>query len=519
MKNKYLNLSKNEIFVPREASKSLPISTLLEKNKSTYNVDPPYQRGEAWKEDSRVALVDSIVSQRAINVIHVSERKDQYFRTSYEVIDGRQRLETIWKFVENEFKFPIELSNGDKKMLYWRQILEKSKGEKPDTNCVKFVENFNNYSLVFNVYSPLTVEQQKELFENINKGEPLTANERRYCKNMILKTFLTNLYKTIFKDYFQLFNDNFKNNRRFSSIRLVHELLYHSFGNHKFASFSERFEIKDIASANIDSSCRKYEEFLKKMIINKDENKFLQELTKDSSDKSKEILGIKTSEQLELCLKMICLIFENQKVKKGLNKRCLSDLTLFVMKKNQNEVFTLSFFCKNNLKDILYKVYKQYEKETSVKNGQDRQSKFTACSIDKKQIEIRMNKLEEIYNSFNLDDGEKNKDFPKDLIVQLKNKCIDKLIRDPFSGKELNNFNDIEIHHCPPKSTHSKNIPIPLHHLTNTALGNASPWVCNKEKIVDFYKNYIFPMKEEMSLKDEEKQKYFISPEEFEKIF
>ena len=66
------------------------------------DLSPEYQRkGNIWSLEKKQLLIDSILNNYDIPKIYFHELKhDNYL---YSVIDGRQRLETIWEFMDGKF--------------------------------------------------------------------------------------------------------------------------------------------------------------------------------------------------------------------------------------------------------------------------------------------------------------------------------------------------------------------------------------------------------------------------------
>src|SRR4051812_3621880 len=61
------------------------------------NLEPSFQRNSVWKEKERANLIDSMLRGYPIPAIFLYERHDDG-KTIYDVIDGKQRLESIYKF-------------------------------------------------------------------------------------------------------------------------------------------------------------------------------------------------------------------------------------------------------------------------------------------------------------------------------------------------------------------------------------------------------------------------------------
>ena len=60
---------------------------------------PPYQRGLVWTDQQRKDLIDSIINGYDIPKLYFKKSKDE----KLEVIDGQQRLDAIFRFMDNGF--------------------------------------------------------------------------------------------------------------------------------------------------------------------------------------------------------------------------------------------------------------------------------------------------------------------------------------------------------------------------------------------------------------------------------
>ncbi len=65
------------------------------------DVRPPYQREFIYKDDQRMAVIDTITQDFPLNVMYWAVREDG----TYEIIDGQQRTISICQYVNNEFPY------------------------------------------------------------------------------------------------------------------------------------------------------------------------------------------------------------------------------------------------------------------------------------------------------------------------------------------------------------------------------------------------------------------------------
>src|SRR4051812_27285805 len=70
-------------------------------NEDKLNLSPVFQRGHVWKVDTRRKLVRNIVQGRPIPAIFIY-KEPSGTRYSYNVLDGKQRLESLILFIGNQ---------------------------------------------------------------------------------------------------------------------------------------------------------------------------------------------------------------------------------------------------------------------------------------------------------------------------------------------------------------------------------------------------------------------------------
>src|SRR5262245_49525745 len=79
----------------------------LNSERPFIKVDPWYQRrGDVWTLEKKQLLIDSILNDFDIPKLYfhaLSKSQKTSGGVDYTIIDGRQRLETIWHFVDGNF--------------------------------------------------------------------------------------------------------------------------------------------------------------------------------------------------------------------------------------------------------------------------------------------------------------------------------------------------------------------------------------------------------------------------------
>lgn len=141
------------------------------------NLAPGFQRNSVWTTNDRRRLIQSIISNYPVPSIFLYKRSHNG-KLIYDVIDGKQRLETILMFAkQGEFKqeaFEVKLDLGDSlNWLDWSEIRRR----------------YPHLRHAFESYKIQTVEVTGDLSEIIDlfirinsMGKPLTPGEKRKAK-------------------------------------------------------------------------------------------------------------------------------------------------------------------------------------------------------------------------------------------------------------------------------------------------------------------------------------------------
>jgi hypothetical protein len=89
---------------PRRRQNFQNISWFLDlHNRGLLDMSPPYQRRSVWNDTYREQFIDTILLDYPAPAIFLFSRIDPRGSTTYELVDGKQRLETIFMFINGEF--------------------------------------------------------------------------------------------------------------------------------------------------------------------------------------------------------------------------------------------------------------------------------------------------------------------------------------------------------------------------------------------------------------------------------
>lgn len=141
-------------------------------------LNPDYQRSYLWDNKKASLLVESILLNVPIPVIYVAEEDD----SKWAVVDGLQRLNSLRRFFDNEFK------------LTGLEVLSELKGLQFSTLNPKAARLLKNGILrIILIFKESNPEIKYDIFMRLNRGSiKLSEQELRNCLYLGKLSFLIN---------------------------------------------------------------------------------------------------------------------------------------------------------------------------------------------------------------------------------------------------------------------------------------------------------------------------------------
>lgn len=165
----------------RESTK-ITISEFYERYQlKKYNFNPEYQRrGDVWSDEKQSFLIDSILKNYPMPPIFLHQViEPQTGATKYNVIDGKQRLSAILKFINNEVDLPSDYDVG----AFGDSRLNGKKFEDLSGELQEFKMQFWRYILSVEYIETGDIDVINNVFDRLNRnGEPLEPQELRKAK-------------------------------------------------------------------------------------------------------------------------------------------------------------------------------------------------------------------------------------------------------------------------------------------------------------------------------------------------
>lgn len=166
----------------------------LYRMRDRIQLDPDYQRmSDIWTLDKRQLLIDTILNDFDIPKLYLHKfykpLKKGGNTFDYAIIDGKQRLETMWAFIDgkialaSDFEYYKDLKANADGMTY----MELGK-EYPDLKV-----QFDSFPLATICIETDELEMIEEMFSRLNESEPLTAPEKRNAYGGPLPTAIREL--------------------------------------------------------------------------------------------------------------------------------------------------------------------------------------------------------------------------------------------------------------------------------------------------------------------------------------
>lgn len=156
------------------SARPLPVYT-INAERSLFDVDPPYQReAGVWSQEKQQLFLDSLMNGYDIPKLYLREVTESTRGTpaKYAVVDGKQRLTAIWRFINNDYPTSDDFQWDDAATLccqakLFRELPQQARDAllaRP-LDCVLIATDDE--------------EDIEEMFFRLNNGSPLNAAEKR----------------------------------------------------------------------------------------------------------------------------------------------------------------------------------------------------------------------------------------------------------------------------------------------------------------------------------------------------
>lgn len=176
----------------------------LFNDRELYANYPTFQRGYVWPDKYKRALIDSILRGFPIHPMLAYKELDNDGRERYWIIDGRQRLSTVYDFMQGKFRTStISLGKAEERKLppiepgrHFQELSDRARNL------------FLSYTFVVNVVDGTEKVELEVLFRRIQNQLKLTASERLTSYSSKAKDYAHQLQEhAIWTDFYTGEND------------------------------------------------------------------------------------------------------------------------------------------------------------------------------------------------------------------------------------------------------------------------------------------------------------------------
>src|SRR6266508_2180368 len=166
----------------------------------TFVTRPPYQRKNVWSTTKQQSLLDSLFRRYYIPRLGLREVRISPSEVLKEVVDGQQRIATVYRFFAGDLRLPESLKDVDASLpgaryedlpAKLRQFVDKEL--KYDTDLIKRIDNPK---------SPAHQKIATTIFGRLQQGEPLNFMEIAHAQlSSLLRNFLVKYADDITFDF------------------------------------------------------------------------------------------------------------------------------------------------------------------------------------------------------------------------------------------------------------------------------------------------------------------------------
>jgi len=135
------------------------------------NLEPPYQRRSVWTRKDRLFYLDSIFKGYPCPAVFLHKTTDDRGKATYHVVDGKQRLETIFLYSEGRMSMPKDHLDAE---LAGKKITQLTQ---------EYKQKFWDYVLAVDLLDSVEQAVVDEVFDRLNRNSrKLERQELRHAK-------------------------------------------------------------------------------------------------------------------------------------------------------------------------------------------------------------------------------------------------------------------------------------------------------------------------------------------------
>jgi hypothetical protein len=161
---KYLKIQTLQLFMPIivKKSRSFKLAEMKQWGRQRFQINEEYQRSKMWSEGKKQLLLDSIIKSLPIGTFILKKKDDNTF----EVLDGQQRIDAIFCFIEGHLVTPSTTKGFQEKN--YADLLADTR------QCALF----NDFDIYYDEIEDGEDQEIAEIFLRLQEGVPLNSAEK-----------------------------------------------------------------------------------------------------------------------------------------------------------------------------------------------------------------------------------------------------------------------------------------------------------------------------------------------------
>lgn len=155
----------------------------LYRTRDTIQTNPEYQRSsDIWTEEKKQLLIDTILNGFDVPKLYFHKFPALLVTTDkqyeYAIIDGKQRLEAVWEFIDGKFALSADFECLWDTSLVAAGLTYSELGK----NFPDLRNALDSYGLTVVCIETADLEIIEDMFSRLNEAVPLSAAEKRNAK-------------------------------------------------------------------------------------------------------------------------------------------------------------------------------------------------------------------------------------------------------------------------------------------------------------------------------------------------
>lgn len=240
------------------------------------DLSPSYQRMDVWPDLKRKEFLNNLFKKCPINDIILGLYEiDEQGNKIYRVIDGKQRLTSIYKFIKNE----IKIDTSDSREEWRNKDYTTLRGNISTRNMFSDIKI---HVKIYDTFTNLTEEEglawESWAFTEMNSSMALNNIEKRNAQHNDLNATLTGIYQSL-NPRDRIYTKSTSDKDRYKNKEMIEKVFYQTINKDFFSrkmtaanmmKFQENFDDSDI----IDEVKQKFNLIHKCIINNENHQKY-----------------------------------------------------------------------------------------------------------------------------------------------------------------------------------------------------------------------------------------------------